>query len=114
MVDGLGYSCQAREYRIVTYRGIFNELRTERSFEDFSLTPTQCKFLVETQMCNKNQMTCDNEGCSYTGAPDVRYWFLTHTTYRRLNCFIKPIRIQATEIDGVVFYGKKGPCHPLY
>lgn len=107
-VDGYGYECSIVFHTVVTrYSGfLYADERYEETARQASVSVEECKSMVESKRCGKEDMTCNQDGtCIFDGKPD-RVWasWPERSTREGQWCQIRRVQIKARyKTDNILY-----------
>jgi len=101
-VYGTGHQCTMNALVITTSMSFFGAKYQSEEQRTVKLSAEECKNMLDTKKCQRNDMKCDREYCSFIAVPKYEYGWLSTKTYTDYSCSIKPRVISAvTENDRV-------------
>ena len=102
-VQGWGYQCVqiVKHWKFIETIS-FNRFETELD-ENAQLTEHDCLKMVKYKKCGRNEMTCDEDGCSFDGSVNPSYSWMNSIVKITDHCFFKRKEIIADNEDSFIF-----------
>ena len=109
-MNEIGYQCfKTIRTTYLNETWLFKTSRSDNK-EIVHLTRHQCQEMVETQYCDRNKMTCNNDGCWYYAKPIEVYYYNWDFKIETTECsFIKKQVIAQFE-DSQLYFSPANEC----
>ena len=102
-VYGTGHQCSMSALIVTTSMSFFGVKYQSAIQQTAKLTEGECRNMVLTKRCQRNQMKCDGEYCSFEAIPNFEFSWLSTKSYTDYSCTIKPRVISASSENERVF-----------